>query len=144
MPSTGRGELAAAVEVRRHFPGIFSTAQARECARIIAGWNRCPCGLESRHRLPGAYAVPRAASGPWLNRHRVATRASHMNGPGTPSLQRYPARRTRTRRRPRERPLRHQHTTPHGWCCGFCHPPDHLRPDQVRWEPATEPARALL
>jgi len=37
-----RGELAAAVEVRRHFPGIFSSAQARECARIIAGWKPLP------------------------------------------------------------------------------------------------------
>ena len=33
-----RGELSAAVELRRRFPGIFSTVQARECARIIAGW----------------------------------------------------------------------------------------------------------
>ena len=32
------GELSAAVELRRRFPGIFSTAQARECARIIARW----------------------------------------------------------------------------------------------------------
>ena len=32
------GELAAAVELRRHFPGITDTAQARECARVIAGW----------------------------------------------------------------------------------------------------------
>jgi hypothetical protein len=32
------GELAAAVELRRRFPGIESTAKARECARIIAGW----------------------------------------------------------------------------------------------------------
>ena len=31
------GELSAAVELRRHFPGILSTA-ARECARIIADW----------------------------------------------------------------------------------------------------------
>jgi hypothetical protein len=31
-----RGELSAAVELRRRFPGIASTAQARECARIIA------------------------------------------------------------------------------------------------------------
>ena len=45
-----RGELAAAVEVRRHFPGIFSTAQARECARIIAGWKPLP--LRSGKRLP--------------------------------------------------------------------------------------------
>ena len=28
-----RGEFAAAVELRRRFPGIADTAQARECAR---------------------------------------------------------------------------------------------------------------
>ena len=33
-----RGELSAAVELRRRLPGIFDNAQARECARIIAGW----------------------------------------------------------------------------------------------------------
>jgi hypothetical protein len=32
------GELSAAVELRRLFPGITSTTQARECARTIAGW----------------------------------------------------------------------------------------------------------
>jgi hypothetical protein len=32
------GELAAAGELRRLFPGIKDTAQARECARTIAGW----------------------------------------------------------------------------------------------------------
>ena len=31
-----RGELAAAVELRRLFPGITDTMQARECARTIA------------------------------------------------------------------------------------------------------------
>jgi hypothetical protein len=35
------GELSAAVELRRLFPGITSTTQARECARTIAGWSRC-------------------------------------------------------------------------------------------------------
>ena len=35
-----RGEFAAAVELRRRFPGITDNAQARECARTIAGWNR--------------------------------------------------------------------------------------------------------
>ena len=25
---------------------------------------------------------------------------------------------------------------PYGWCCGWRHPPDHLKPEQVRWEPA--------
>jgi hypothetical protein len=33
-----RGEFSAAVELRRRFPGITDNAQARECARIIAGW----------------------------------------------------------------------------------------------------------
>jgi hypothetical protein len=33
-----RGEFAAAVELRRRFPGITDNAQAQECARTIAGW----------------------------------------------------------------------------------------------------------
>jgi hypothetical protein len=32
------GELSAAVELRRLFPGVTDMAEARECARIIAGW----------------------------------------------------------------------------------------------------------
>jgi hypothetical protein len=32
------GELSAAVELRRLFPGITDTAQARSFARTIAGW----------------------------------------------------------------------------------------------------------
>ena len=32
------GELAAAVEFRRLFPGISDNEQARQCARTIAGW----------------------------------------------------------------------------------------------------------
>jgi hypothetical protein len=32
------GELSAAIELRRLFPGITDNAQARECARTIAGW----------------------------------------------------------------------------------------------------------
>jgi hypothetical protein len=32
-----RGELSAAIELRRLFPGITDNAQARECARTIAG-----------------------------------------------------------------------------------------------------------
>jgi hypothetical protein len=37
-----RGEQSAAVELRRRFPGIMSTARARECARIIADWKPLP------------------------------------------------------------------------------------------------------
>ena len=33
-----RGEFSAAVELRRLFPAITDTAQARACARAIAGW----------------------------------------------------------------------------------------------------------
>jgi hypothetical protein len=32
------GELCAAVELRRLFPGIADMTKARECARMIAGW----------------------------------------------------------------------------------------------------------
>ena len=32
------GELSAAVELRRLFPGVTDNAQARERARTIAGW----------------------------------------------------------------------------------------------------------
>jgi hypothetical protein len=37
-----RGELSAAIELRRLFPGITDNVQARECARTIAGW-KPPC-----------------------------------------------------------------------------------------------------
>ena len=37
-----RGELSAAIELRRLFPGITDIAQARECARTIAGWKPLP------------------------------------------------------------------------------------------------------
>ena len=36
------GELSAAVELRRLFPGITDNVQARECARTIAGWKPLP------------------------------------------------------------------------------------------------------
>lgn len=36
------GELSAAIELRRRFPGIAVNARARECARTIAGWTPTP------------------------------------------------------------------------------------------------------
>jgi hypothetical protein len=36
------GEFSAAVELRRLFPSITDTAQARACARTIAGWKPLP------------------------------------------------------------------------------------------------------
>jgi hypothetical protein len=37
-----QGEFAAAVELRRLFPGITDAEQARECARAIADWRPLP------------------------------------------------------------------------------------------------------
>ena len=45
-----RGEFAAAVELRRLFPGITDNTQARECARTIAGWKPLP--LRAVKRMP--------------------------------------------------------------------------------------------
>jgi len=42
------GEFAAAVELRRRFPGITDNEQARQCARTIAGWRP----LQLPPRLP--------------------------------------------------------------------------------------------
>jgi hypothetical protein len=36
------GELSAATELRRRFPGITDNAQARACARTIASWKPLP------------------------------------------------------------------------------------------------------
>jgi hypothetical protein len=36
------GELAAAVELRRLFPGLANNEDTRICARIIAGWKQLP------------------------------------------------------------------------------------------------------
>jgi hypothetical protein len=44
-----QGELSAAIELRRLFPGITDNVQAREYVRVIAGWKPLP--LRPR-RLP--------------------------------------------------------------------------------------------
>ena len=36
------GEVSAAIELRRRFPGITDNAEARACARTIAGWTPPP------------------------------------------------------------------------------------------------------
>jgi hypothetical protein len=49
-----RGEFSAAVELRRLFPAITDNAQARACARTIAGWKplRPVTRLRPRRRAP--------------------------------------------------------------------------------------------
>jgi hypothetical protein len=54
-----RGELSAAVELRRLFPGITDIEQARECARTIADWRplpkqRHPVRLRPRKTIMGS------------------------------------------------------------------------------------------
>ena len=44
------GELSAAVELRRLFPGVTDNTQARACARTIAGWKPLP--LRAVKRAP--------------------------------------------------------------------------------------------
>jgi hypothetical protein len=53
------GELSAAVELRRCFPGIVDNANARRCARVIASWTPIPRfpttkGRDKRRDHPGA------------------------------------------------------------------------------------------
>ena len=45
------GELSAAIELRRRFPGITDNAKARACARSIAGWKPLPAQPSSVTRL---------------------------------------------------------------------------------------------
>jgi hypothetical protein len=47
-----RGELSAAIELRRRFTGITDNAQARECARTIAGWQPLRLPLKRPPKLP--------------------------------------------------------------------------------------------
>ena len=45
------GEFSAAVELRRLFPAITDNAQARACARTIAGWKPLPVPLRPGTRV---------------------------------------------------------------------------------------------
>jgi len=48
------GELSAVIELRRLFPGITDNAEARICARTIAGWRPLPMASSPVTRLrPG-------------------------------------------------------------------------------------------
>jgi hypothetical protein len=37
-----QSKLSAAIELRRLFPAVTDNVQARECARVIAGWMPFP------------------------------------------------------------------------------------------------------
>jgi hypothetical protein len=44
------GELSAAIELRRRFPGLIDNTKARACARTIAGWAPLPARAVVRLR----------------------------------------------------------------------------------------------
>jgi hypothetical protein len=52
------GELSAAVELRRRFPGIVDNAKACEQARVIAGWMPLPDRPAPRRRSRKGKAAP--------------------------------------------------------------------------------------
>jgi hypothetical protein len=58
------GELSAAIEVRRLFPGITDNAMAREHARIIAGWRPMIAPVPRRSRRGAAIRSPAPAAEP--------------------------------------------------------------------------------
>jgi hypothetical protein len=45
------GELSAAVELRRLFPGVTDNTEARACARAIAAWRPLPPDIGRHSRL---------------------------------------------------------------------------------------------
>jgi hypothetical protein len=47
------GELSAAIELRRRFPGIADNENARTRARSIAGWTPLPKSVPKVARRPG-------------------------------------------------------------------------------------------
>ncbi len=53
------GELSAAIELRRLFPGITDNAHARTCARMILGWTPLPEAPATVTRLNRARAFKR-------------------------------------------------------------------------------------
>ena len=46
------GELSAAIELRRRFPGVTDNTKARAWARTIAGWKPLPASPCSVFRVP--------------------------------------------------------------------------------------------
>jgi hypothetical protein len=52
------GELSAAIELRRRFPGITDNIKAREQARAIASWTPLPPRTAPLQRTRKGKAVP--------------------------------------------------------------------------------------
>jgi hypothetical protein len=77
------GELSAAAELRRLFPGVADMAEARDCARTIAAWEPLPVTPAGQAARQAAVAAvyPRSASSPSrqrADRARPAAGASEL------------------------------------------------------------------
>ena len=57
------GELSAAVELRRHFPGITDNAEARRCVRSIVQWRPCHPRLGESAKRGNSATRPLAPKG---------------------------------------------------------------------------------
>ena len=87
-----RGEFAAAIELRRLFPGITDDAQARKWARTIAGWKPLrTVKADASYSPPAVRAAQRSSShtreadklGGGLRHARDDTRNAPSDGAGT-------------------------------------------------------------
>jgi hypothetical protein len=74
------GELAAAVELRRLFPGLANNENTRICARTIAGWKSMP-ELGGGVGKPGPANVHAAACQITRLRPRRAARKPGLSTP---------------------------------------------------------------
>jgi hypothetical protein len=83
------GELAAAAELRRLFPGLANNENTRICARTIAGWKPLP-------EQGGAWASQ--ALQPFVRRHVRSSGCARVGRPANP-----------VRRRP-------DHAADQSWC----------------------------
>jgi hypothetical protein len=52
-----KGELSAALELRRLFPGVSDNVKARAFARTIAGWSPRPVPACTVAQFPGRHAA---------------------------------------------------------------------------------------
>jgi hypothetical protein len=59
------GELSAAIEVRRLFPGVTDNAKALSCARTSAGWKPLPAAACQITPVPSGESAPVIPDRPW-------------------------------------------------------------------------------
>jgi hypothetical protein len=124
-----------------------------EAARWLVAWRGNRDGSGGRHAAYCAaclVAPEDRVSSPLGASHGVMARRA-MSGPGAPSLQRHPSTAGTALPTPGARcsccyGIRwwRARSMSYGWCCGSCHPPDHLKSDEGLWEPPPQPTESLL